>query len=218
MRPLAVAVFHVATICSCSHFSPYYRADRPRSVPAIDDAEVDYRLLLVGDAGEPALNGEPTLRLLRYRVGLLPERTSVVFLGDNIYERGMPDPIEKEKDTAAGAPGEDETVPKESGEQSKEPAVESKAEEAGEEVAEEVEKAADVAADVADVVLPDIFESRQEAEASSTRRSTSCAAARRTPYSFPATTIGTSSRRPAGSAFSTRRITSAAPQPAATRR
>ena len=111
-----------------------------------------------------ALNGEPTLRLLRYRVGLLPERTSVVFLGDNIYERGMPDPIEKEKDTAAGAPGEDETVPKESGEQSKEPAVESKAEEAGEEVAEEVEKAADVAADVADVALPDIFESRQEAE------------------------------------------------------
>jgi hypothetical protein len=173
---LAVALLHAATLCSCSHFSPYYRADRARTVAAVDDAQIDHRLLLVGDAGEPAFDGEPTLRLLRHRVGLLPERTSVVFLGDNIYERGMPDPIEPEKDTAAGAPGEDETVPssdRAADEPRTEPAVtgpadrnrkEPEAAGAAKEVGENVEKAADVAADVADVVLPDIFESRREAE------------------------------------------------------
>jgi hypothetical protein len=162
---LAVAVLHAATVCACSHFAPYYRADRPRSVAPVDDAEIDHRLLLVGDAGEPAVNGEPTLRLLRSRAALMPDRTSVVFLGDNIYERGMPDPIEKEKDTAAGKPGEDKTVPKKSDAEPNESPAESKAEsEAAEKVSEDVEKAADTVADVADVVLPDIFESRQEAE------------------------------------------------------
>jgi hypothetical protein len=168
----------VATLCSCSHFSPYYRDDRPRLVAAVDDSEVDHRLLLVGDAGEPSFYGEPTLRLLRHRAGLLPERTSVVFLGDNIYERGMPDPIEPEQDTAAGAAGEDQTVPKDEDAKAAEQlrvrrerlhrrdpgASDPGAETAPTAIAKDVEEAADVAADVADVVLPDVFESRQEAE------------------------------------------------------
>src|SRR5262249_18753666 len=55
---------------------------------------VDYRLLLIGDAGDPNPDGEPGLQALAQQVNRIPERTTVVFLGDNIYERGMPLPTE----------------------------------------------------------------------------------------------------------------------------
>ena len=97
-------------------------ASRARQVPAVGDSQVDHRLLLLGDAGEPSSNGEPALEVLGHQARLMPERTTVVFLGDNVYERGMPDPIEPEK------------------------------------------AALDTAAAAADVVLPDVFDSRKEAE------------------------------------------------------
>src|SRR5262245_29836538 len=53
---------------------------------------IDHRLILIGDAGDPNPDGEPTLRALEQHVRLLPEHTTVVFLGDNVYETGMPEP------------------------------------------------------------------------------------------------------------------------------
>lgn len=47
-------------------------------------------LLLVGDAGKPA-GDEPLLRALATEAGRDPERTLVVFLGDNLYPNGLPD-------------------------------------------------------------------------------------------------------------------------------
>ncbi|MBK9375921.1 MAG: metallophosphoesterase [Holophagales bacterium] len=47
-------------------------------------------LLLVGDAGKPAAD-EPLLRALATEAGKDPERTLVVFLGDNLYPNGLPD-------------------------------------------------------------------------------------------------------------------------------
>lgn len=49
-------------------------------------------LLLVGDAGKPAPRGEPVLRALEREAAREPERTTVVFLGDNVYPRGLPSP------------------------------------------------------------------------------------------------------------------------------
>ena len=113
----------------CTHFTPYYRKDQARLVAAIADSEIDHRLFLIGDAGEPALTGEPTLAMLKHHVELLPDKSTVVFLGDNVYERGMPEAIDVANPVADAAA-----------------------------------KAADAAADVADVLLPDVFDSRQEAE------------------------------------------------------
>ncbi len=56
------------------------------------DATVDHRLLLIGDAGDADPDGEPTLHALEKHVELMPTRTTVVFLGDNVYETGMPEP------------------------------------------------------------------------------------------------------------------------------
>ncbi len=52
----------------------------------------DTILLLVGDAGKPARSGEPVLQALSREAAREPSRTTVVFLGDNIYPRGLPAP------------------------------------------------------------------------------------------------------------------------------
>ncbi len=60
--------------------------------PRVAETDVVARVLLIGDAGKPDPAGEPALEALAYQVSRLPERTTVVFLGDNVYERGMPEP------------------------------------------------------------------------------------------------------------------------------
>jgi Calcineurin-like phosphoesterase len=56
-------------------------ADEIRSEPV-------YRLVLIGDAGEPARD-DPTLALLGEWANAHHERTGVVFLGDNLYPAGL---------------------------------------------------------------------------------------------------------------------------------
>ena len=52
---------------------------------------IDATVLLIGDAGLPRLEGtEPVLEALHAEASRDPERTVVVFLGDNIYPDGMP--------------------------------------------------------------------------------------------------------------------------------
>ncbi|MBV9773075.1 MAG: metallophosphoesterase, partial [Gemmatimonadetes bacterium] len=48
-------------------------------------------LYLIGDAGLPNPRGEPVLQALEKAVGSDPERTFVVFLGDNVYPNGLVD-------------------------------------------------------------------------------------------------------------------------------
>ncbi|MEO7987240.1 MAG: metallophosphoesterase, partial [Gemmatimonadales bacterium] len=60
-------------------------------VAAPGPAEVASTLLLIGDAGSPARGGEPVLRALERDAAVAPERTTIVFLGDNVYPRGVPD-------------------------------------------------------------------------------------------------------------------------------
>lgn len=54
-------------------------------------SEVAVRLYLIGDAGAPAPGFEPVLAALRGDLARDPDRSFVVFLGDNVYPRGLPD-------------------------------------------------------------------------------------------------------------------------------
>ncbi|MBI4501678.1 MAG: metallophosphoesterase [Gemmatimonadetes bacterium] len=62
-----------------------------RPVPRPPLHEVAATVLLIGDAGEPASDGEPVLQAVEREIGTAGARTTVVFLGDNIYPGGLPD-------------------------------------------------------------------------------------------------------------------------------
>lgn len=64
------------------------RADGPSAAPSSAFAAGVDTLLLVGDAGAPAAD-EPVLRALASEAAKAPERTLVVFLGDNLYPNGL---------------------------------------------------------------------------------------------------------------------------------
>lgn len=60
-----------------------------------------YRILLIGDAGEPSLNvQEPVLAALENEAKKIPDETTILFLGDNIYPSGMPSINDPERKTA----------------------------------------------------------------------------------------------------------------------
>ncbi len=85
---LVAAVFLLQT--GCSHQSPFYRKKITRSESAtIAEPNIEQRILLIGDAGEPGFT-EPVLTTLREWAGIAPDKTTVIFLGDNIYPDGLP--------------------------------------------------------------------------------------------------------------------------------
>jgi hypothetical protein len=86
-RALAVAFMVLA---GCAYYAPYIAEPTDSKPPA--STAIDHRLILIGDAGDPDPDGEPTLHALEHQVKLMPARTTVVYLGDNVYETGMPDP------------------------------------------------------------------------------------------------------------------------------
>ena len=86
-RALAVACVVGA---GCAHYAPFIAEPTDSKPPAA--AAIDHRLILIGDAGDPDPDGEPTLHALEQQVKLMPARTTVVYLGDNVYETGMPEP------------------------------------------------------------------------------------------------------------------------------
>jgi hypothetical protein len=82
----------IAELVACAGTSP----PSPLPVPALPRAEVAVSLYLIGDAGAPNPKGEPVLQALGRDLGSAAGQPVIVFLGDNIYPRGLP---------AAGEPG-----------------------------------------------------------------------------------------------------------------
>ena len=72
----------------------------PDSLLFENDTTISYRIILIGDAGEPAKDiKEPVLQALKNEASINPDSTLVIFLGDNIYSNGLPaedDPDRKE--------------------------------------------------------------------------------------------------------------------------
>ena len=80
-----MAAVALATACTTA-LKP---ATLPAPVAPLDSIEV--ALFLIGDAGSPIYDKEPVLQeLARQSDSLRPVRQYVVFLGDNVYPRGVP--------------------------------------------------------------------------------------------------------------------------------
>ncbi len=89
--------------CSSRHVTPYYLPSLPASQQGDVDpsdkrlAAVSYRILLIGDAGAPGTD-EPVLKTLGKWAKKLPKKTSIVFLGDNMYDNGLTEEARKKGD------------------------------------------------------------------------------------------------------------------------
>ncbi|HEY8196897.1 MAG TPA: metallophosphoesterase [Gemmatimonadales bacterium] len=73
---------------ACAGASPPVTAP----VPALPPGEVESSLYLIGDAGDPDPAGEPVLEALARDLGSRRSKRVVLFLGDNVYPRGLPAP------------------------------------------------------------------------------------------------------------------------------
>ncbi|TDI35030.1 MAG: hypothetical protein E2P02_28545 [Acidobacteria bacterium] len=61
--------------------------------PAKTGGELRYRVILIGDAGEPVTGTAAAVRKANFnsvRDATIPGKTMIVFLGDNIYPKGLP--------------------------------------------------------------------------------------------------------------------------------
>jgi hypothetical protein len=95
-RALAIACIAVVgcTVAGCASHAPFIAEPADSTPPS--PAAIDHRVILIGDAGDPDPNGEPTLHALEKQVERMPASTTVVYLGDNVYETGMPEPTPME--------------------------------------------------------------------------------------------------------------------------
>ena len=69
-----------------AHVLPGTPPVRPIAADSVETA-----LYLIGDGGEAAPGGDPVLVALARELARRPERSVVVFLGDNVYPLGVPD-------------------------------------------------------------------------------------------------------------------------------
>jgi hypothetical protein len=62
------------------------------------DLPVAYTVFLIGDVGAPSLTiQEPTLALLQKQLEASDTASAVIYLGDNIYQKGLPDSAERHR-------------------------------------------------------------------------------------------------------------------------
>lgn len=91
MRTLSPVLSALVLLLSCGRARI---VTEPAPLPG--PGEIEWTVLLAGDAGAP-YDGDPVLAALTRTAALAPERTTIVFLGDNIYPRGLPDSLDPER-------------------------------------------------------------------------------------------------------------------------
>ncbi|MFD0798887.1 metallophosphoesterase [Maribacter chungangensis] len=81
-------------LASCATYTTKYSEARPIA-DRVEDKEVLHTLYLIGDAGLSPIGGmNPALKLFKERLDTANESSTAIFLGDNIYPAGLPDPID----------------------------------------------------------------------------------------------------------------------------
>ncbi len=110
--PILVCLIAGLGYTSCTTYKPFYaKSERDwQKANNPDSLTLDYTVFLVGDVGKPSLSKqEPTLKLMErqmYKIDtaisadfrdttinkVSSAKDAVIFMGDNIYEYGMPEP------------------------------------------------------------------------------------------------------------------------------
>ncbi|HEX7365593.1 MAG TPA: metallophosphoesterase [Pelobium sp.] len=109
--PILICILVGVAYTSCTTYKPFYDKSQKNWEKANnpDSLSLDYTVFLIGDVGKPSLTRqEPTLKLMQsqmYKVDTViknitdtvvnktsSKKDAVIFMGDNIYEYGMPEP------------------------------------------------------------------------------------------------------------------------------
>ena len=81
-------------IVSCANYKVNYKTDFDNSnskSDLVNTSEIEHTFYLIGDAGNASLNKELThFNLLKKELSSSHKNATVLFLGDNLYEKGMP--------------------------------------------------------------------------------------------------------------------------------
>lgn len=102
---LFFSVICMLIIQACGAPRPYINSGSASKPDSLKTEKIDYQVFLIGDTGRPVLNGpDPVLATLEHQLQQAGDRSSVVFLGDNIYNEGM------NPDTTYQARKEDEAI------------------------------------------------------------------------------------------------------------
>lgn len=105
MKKTLSVVFVLLLGSGCAASRTWVDPDKtPPVAPAASSDEIDVSLFLIGDAGDPLLDEpEPVLEALVQQASRTPERSWIVFLGDNIYPDGVPENPDSKKHRRAEA-------------------------------------------------------------------------------------------------------------------
>jgi len=103
--PLLCITIGALLFLSCSSSEPFYATpelEAGASNQNYQTADTLHTFMLIGDTGDPELDRpDPVLSLLQHHLEESPDRSSAIFLGDNIYSSGMPaDPRHEERQLA----------------------------------------------------------------------------------------------------------------------
>lgn len=92
LSTLSLVLFIGAGCSNGAYFVASEDADWASTSRNLPDANLDYRVFLIGDTGGPDLDGpDETFVKLRQHLLSQNDRSAIVFLGDNIYCCGLPD-------------------------------------------------------------------------------------------------------------------------------
>lgn len=92
--PLAVVVLFVTLLTACGTPKPWYKKELRSEVDGFQPvaiAQGDYQLFLIGDCGKlPMGDLPPVFETLTTQLEAAGENSGIIYLGDNIYEYGLP--------------------------------------------------------------------------------------------------------------------------------
>jgi len=100
-NPLAGAALALFVL-GCGHSSPFVSHGSEGPSTVVEAEDIRLRLLLIGDAGENTPRS-PVIQNLGRWASQAPDRTTVVFLGDNVYPEGLPDSTSRDRAAAEAA-------------------------------------------------------------------------------------------------------------------
>jgi len=112
------------TLTACVTNQPYYTREAASWEQDVPDPQnkVLYTVFLIGDVGAPDPDGEPSMILMRKQMEQAGMESATVFLGDNVYLNGLPEPdaydrevserrLTDQLDIMKGYPGEKYMIP-----------------------------------------------------------------------------------------------------------